>query len=154
MLAHASGLQREPPGEIWESLVFPDEEELLARLAEAEQVLAAGERLHYSNLAYALLGQVVERVSGTPFRQYVEERLLPRSGSGGRPGGRRPHGAKPYFVEPVLGRLRREPELELGGKGGESGLSSTSATSRAGSLPLRSGPGVLAATARRCTSCR
>lgn len=36
MLAHASGLQREPPGEIWETLEFPGEEELLQRLEEAE----------------------------------------------------------------------------------------------------------------------
>ena len=40
MLAHASGLQREPPGEVWETLEFPGEEELLGRLGEAEQVLA------------------------------------------------------------------------------------------------------------------
>src|SRR6266516_528540 len=39
MLAHASGLQREPPGEVWESLVFPEAEELLASLPEAEQEL-------------------------------------------------------------------------------------------------------------------
>jgi len=35
MLSHASGLQREPPGEIWETLQFPDEEELLSSLEEA-----------------------------------------------------------------------------------------------------------------------
>src|SRR5437764_537747 len=76
MLAHASGLQREPPGEIWESLVFPDAAEVVARLPEAERVLPGGEAWHYSNLAYALLGQVVEPVSGTPFRQHVEDRLV------------------------------------------------------------------------------
>jgi hypothetical protein len=31
----------------------------------------------------------------------------------------------PYFVEPYSDAVRREPELELGGKGGESGLYST-----------------------------
>ena len=36
MLAHASGLQREPPGEVWETLDFPGETQLLGRLAEAE----------------------------------------------------------------------------------------------------------------------
>ena len=36
-----------------------------------------------------------------------------------------PPAAKPYFVEPYSDAVRREPELELGGKGGESGLSST-----------------------------
>ena len=76
MLAHASGLQREPPGEVWESLVFPEAEELLESLSEAEQVLPGATAWHYSNLAYALLGQVVTRIVGKPFREHVEERLL------------------------------------------------------------------------------
>jgi CubicO group peptidase (beta-lactamase class C family) len=125
MLAHASGLQREPPGEVWETLAFPAEEELLGRLDEAEQVLAPGEAWHYSNLAYALLGHVVARVSGTPFRDHVQERLLGPLGltrTTWRPAA---PAAKPYFVEPYSDAVRREPELELGGKGGESGLSST-----------------------------
>ncbi|MGZ4319962.1 MAG: serine hydrolase domain-containing protein [Gaiellaceae bacterium] len=125
MLAHASGLQREPPGEIWESLVFPDAAELLASLPEAERVLPGGEAWHYSNLAYALLGQVVERISETPFRRYLEERLLQPLGLARTTWGPAPPAAKPYLVEPYSEAVRREPELELGGKGGESGLSST-----------------------------
>jgi CubicO group peptidase (beta-lactamase class C family) len=125
MLAHASGLQREPPGEVWETLEFPGEEELLGRLAEAEQVLAPGTAWHYSNLAYALLGHVVARVSGGPFRDYVQERLLGPLGLTRTTWGPEPPAAKPYFVEPYSNAVLREPELELGGKGGESGLSST-----------------------------
>jgi len=126
MLAHASGLQREPPGEVWESLVFPGEEELLAGLVDAEQVLAGDQAWHYSNLAYALLGHVVSRVSGMPFRDYVQTRLLEPLGLARTTWGMStPPAAKPYFVEPYSDAVRREPELELGGKGGESGLSST-----------------------------
>jgi len=125
MLAHASGLQREPPGEIWESLVFPGEEELLGRLDEAEQVLAGDTAWHYSNLAYALLGHVVARVSGTPFREYVEERFFGPLGLERTTWGPAQPAAKPYFVEPYSDTVLREPELELGGKGGESGLCST-----------------------------
>jgi CubicO group peptidase (beta-lactamase class C family) len=125
MLAHASGLQREPPGEVWETLEFPDESNLLARLAEAEQVLVPAAAWHYSNLAYALLGHVVSRVSGTPFRDYVQQRLLDPLGLGRTSWGPTEPAAKPYFVEPYSDAVRREPELELGGKGGESGLSST-----------------------------
>lgn len=125
MLAHASGLQREPPGEVWETLEFPGEEELLERLGEAEQVLLPGAAWHYSNLAYALLGHVVARVSGTPFRDYVQERLLGPLGLTRTTWGPEAPAAKPYFVEPYSDAVRREPELELGGKGGESGLSST-----------------------------
>jgi CubicO group peptidase (beta-lactamase class C family) len=125
LLAHASGLQREPPGEVWETLEFPSEEELLGRLGEAEQVLAPGAAWHYSNLAYALLGHVVARVSGTSFRDYIEQRLLRPLGLERTTWGPRAPAALPYFVEPYSDAVRREPVLELGGKGGESGLYST-----------------------------
>ena len=125
MLAHASGLQREPPGEVWESLVFPAEEELLAALPDAEQVLPGATAWHYSNLAYALLGHVVARISGKPFREHVETRLLRPLELGRTTWGFDPPSARPYFVEPYSDAVRREPELELGGKGGESGLCST-----------------------------
>jgi hypothetical protein len=125
MLSHASGLQREPPGEVWETLRFPDEQELLERLEEAEQVLPPAAAWHYSNLAYALLGHVVAHGSGMPFRDYVEERLLRPLGLARTTWGPEPPEALPYFVEPYSDSVRREPVLELGGKGGESGLYST-----------------------------
>jgi CubicO group peptidase (beta-lactamase class C family) len=125
MLAHASGLQREPPGEVWETLVFPEAEELLASLPEAEQVLPGATAWHYSNLAYALLGQVVGRIVGRPFREHVEERLLRPLGLRRTTWGFDGVHARPYFVEPYSESVQREPELDLGGKGGESGLCST-----------------------------
>lgn len=125
MLAHASGLQREPPGEIWETLTFPGEEDLLRGLEEAEQVLPPMAAWHYSNLAYALLGVVVSRTSGTAFRDYVQERLLGPVGLERTTWGPGEGAALPYFVEPYSDSVRREPVLELGGKGGESGLYST-----------------------------
>jgi CubicO group peptidase (beta-lactamase class C family) len=127
MLAHASGLQREPPGEIWETLTFPGEEDLLAGLEEAEQVLPPMAAWHYSNLAYALLGVVVGRISGMPFRDRVQERLLAPLGLDRTTWGAGEGAALPYFVEPYSDSVRREPVLELGGKGGESGLYSTTA---------------------------
>jgi CubicO group peptidase (beta-lactamase class C family) len=55
MLAHTSGLQREPPGEIWESLDFPDADELLARPRRRARSRASGRGVAPPNLAYALL---------------------------------------------------------------------------------------------------
>jgi CubicO group peptidase (beta-lactamase class C family) len=75
-LSHVSGLQREPPGEIWETLAPPNREQLLAGLEDAEYVLAPGARWHYSNLAFGLLGEVVARVSGTSFPDYLAENVL------------------------------------------------------------------------------
>ena len=46
------------------------------RSPQAELVLPSGARFHYSNLAFALLGIVVERVSGMPYQDYVRERLF------------------------------------------------------------------------------
>jgi CubicO group peptidase (beta-lactamase class C family) len=76
LLSHLSGIQREVPGEVWETLMMPTREELLPRLAESERVLAPGAYWHYSNLAFALLGEVVARVSGQPAERYLDERVL------------------------------------------------------------------------------
>jgi len=76
MLAHASGLQREPVGRIWENLDAPDRERLLRELESAEQVLPAHFAFHYSNLAFALLGQVVEQLEARPWAEVVTERIL------------------------------------------------------------------------------
>ena len=111
-LSHGSGLQREIPGDVWETLEFPKSTvELLATLEEAEQVLAPGERWHYSNLAYILLGEVVAALSGMPYEDYVEQRLL-------HPLGLTRTGFSPdeptalaYSVEPYSDVLRREPML-------------------------------------------
>jgi CubicO group peptidase (beta-lactamase class C family) len=125
MLSHASGLQREPPGEVWETLEFPGEEELLRTLDQAEQVLPPAAAWHYSNLAFALLGHVVARLSGQPFQDYVRERLLAPIGLERTTWGPGEGAAVPYFVEPYSDSVQREPELEAGAKGGESGLYST-----------------------------
>ena len=76
LLSHASGLQRETQDDSWLTLRFAPPDELLETLEQAELVLPSGARFHYSNLAYALLGIVVERVSGRPYQDYVRERLL------------------------------------------------------------------------------
>jgi CubicO group peptidase (beta-lactamase class C family) len=111
MLAHLSGLQREP-GEIWETLDFPDREGLVAGLADAEQVLGPGERYHYSNLAFALLGEVVARLSGLEYERYVEERLLTPVGLTRTTWQPVEPAARGYFVERYSDAVRREPRVE------------------------------------------
>jgi CubicO group peptidase (beta-lactamase class C family) len=112
LLAHSSGLQREPPGEVWETLEFPKGDELLTRLADAERVLPAGERWHYSNLAYALLGEVVARAADTTFADFVDARLirpLDLTRTTWRSVEPAAHG---YYVDPYSRTLRPEPTLE------------------------------------------
>ena len=72
-LSHLSGLQREPPGEIWETMTPPSREELLAGLEDAERVLRPGEAWHYSNLAFGLLGEVVARRSESGYEDALRD---------------------------------------------------------------------------------
>jgi CubicO group peptidase (beta-lactamase class C family) len=117
LLAHSSGLQREPPGEVWETLEFPKGAALLERLADAELVLPAGERWHYSNLAYALLGEVVARVADTTFPAFVDERLIGPLGLGRTTWQSVEPAARGYYVDPYARTLRPEPSLD--GEGAE-----------------------------------
>jgi CubicO group peptidase (beta-lactamase class C family) len=112
LLAHSSGLQREPPGEVWETLEFPAADELLSGLAEAEMVLPAGAYWHYSNLAYALLGEVVARVSGDPFMRFVDERLIGPVGLARTTWRSAEPAARGYYVDPYARTLRPEPDLQ------------------------------------------
>lgn len=76
MLAHASGLQREPLGDIWDTFQMPDADALLEDFEAAEQVLPPSTRWHYSNLAYAVLGQVVARIDGRTWADSLRARVL------------------------------------------------------------------------------
>ena len=112
-LAHLSGFQREPPGEIWETLTPPSREELLGGLEDAEQVLAPGTVWHYSNLAFALLGELVVRVSDTVYPAYLEMNILEPlrlSRTSLRP---IDPVARGYYVGPWSDEAKLEPDLEL-----------------------------------------
>jgi CubicO group peptidase (beta-lactamase class C family) len=75
LLSHLSGLQREV-GEMWVDDTSPTEAELIASLSGLEAVLPPARAHHYSNLAFALLGQVVAARSGVAYRRYVDERII------------------------------------------------------------------------------
>ena len=110
-LAHLSGFQREPPGEIWETLTPPGREELLASLEDAEQVLALGTVWHYSNLAFGLLGELIVRVSDTLYSAYLELNVLERLGLGRTSVAAIEPVARGYYVGPWSDAATLEPEL-------------------------------------------
>jgi CubicO group peptidase (beta-lactamase class C family) len=125
LLAHLSGIQREPAGEVWESLELPDREELLRRLDEAEQVLEPGRHWHYSNLGFALLGELVERLSGVPYREYLEERVLGPLGLSRTSFDPREPAARGYHVDPFSDAAVPEPPVDLKGAAAAGQLWST-----------------------------
>ena len=126
MLAHASGLQREPVGRIWENLDAPDQERLLRELEDAEQVLPVHFAFHYSNLAFALLGQVVELLEARSWGDVVTERILApleMTMTGLAPDNR--GRALGYQVHPHTGVATLEPQFDLKATAPLGGLWST-----------------------------
>jgi CubicO group peptidase (beta-lactamase class C family) len=126
LLSHASGLQREPVGRIWESLDAPDQERLLRELEDAEQVLPVHFAFHYSNLAFGLLGQIVEQLEGRPWGEVVTERILVPLGmknTGLQPDDERR--AMGYQVHPHSGVVTLEPQFDLKATAPFGGLWST-----------------------------
>ncbi|MCA1711372.1 MAG: beta-lactamase family protein [Actinobacteria bacterium] len=114
LLAHISGIQREPVGELWIDLVPPDREQLLAGFEQAEQVLPQRATHHYSNLAYAILGEVVARLTGGSWEQALQERLLdPLGMTRTTLDPIAPH-AQGYLTEPYADAVRPEPHTSTG----------------------------------------
>ncbi|MGN6599101.1 MAG: serine hydrolase domain-containing protein [Actinomycetes bacterium] len=111
MLSHLSGLQREPVGEVWETLQGPSREELLAGVSEAELVLPTGRRWHYSNLAFALLGEVVARRRNQTWKQALRERILDPLGMTRTTLSRTFPYAGGYLTDPYADRVLPEPEF-------------------------------------------
>ena len=114
LLSHTSGLQRETQDDAWLKARFADVPELLDTLGEAEQVLPPGARFHYSNLAFALLGVVVERVSGIPYVQYVQDRLLTPLGLTRTTFEPQDPAATGYVVLPYVDGVWDEPPVNTG----------------------------------------
>jgi CubicO group peptidase (beta-lactamase class C family) len=77
LLSHESGLRSEPPGTDWAIPRYEgDVKRTLARVEEIGAVIPPNRQWKYSNLGYQLLGEIVARVSGTPYPDYVRKKIL------------------------------------------------------------------------------
>ena len=125
-LAHVSGMQREPLGDVWDTLVQPDATALVRGFAEAERVGRPHTRWHYSNLAYAVLGQVIEHLDGRPWWEALRSRLLePLEMSRTTVGFVDEGHVTGYFVPPFHDVPREEPVIDLRAMNPVGGLAST-----------------------------
>jgi CubicO group peptidase (beta-lactamase class C family) len=144
LLGHLSGLQREMPGYVWETLQFPDRAGLVSGLAEAKQVLPPGARWHYSNLAFALLGEVVARRSGLEYEDYVRERLLEPLRLTRTTFDQTQPAANAYYVDPYADRVHLEQNVIKGAFAPAGSLWSTTADlARWGMVLVEGAEGVL-----------
>ncbi|HEX5597545.1 MAG TPA: serine hydrolase domain-containing protein [Micromonosporaceae bacterium] len=114
LLGHASGLQREPEGEWWERASGGDLDALLAGLTSEKIAFPPHRVYHYSNLAYGLLGGVLEQVTGERWWDLLRRDLLePLRMTRTTYQAQEPF-ARGYVVQPWHGTLREEPRTDTG----------------------------------------
>jgi CubicO group peptidase (beta-lactamase class C family) len=97
LLRHSSGLPCEPDHTVWPKpdLLYPSRAELMERVSRLRMSYATNTTFNYSNLGYALLGEVVSAVSGMEYTDYMEERVLGPLGLAN---------TTPYLPQDLLGR--------------------------------------------------
>jgi CubicO group peptidase (beta-lactamase class C family) len=145
LLCHLSGLQREA-GEMFVTGESPTEDALIASMSEVEFVLGPAQAHHYSNLAFALLGQVVARKSGLAYTQYVDEHIIHPLGLSRTTWTPQAPKAQGYLVDEYARTVWTEPETDLAGTAAAGQLWSTvEDLGRWATFLARGAEGVLAA---------
>jgi CubicO group peptidase (beta-lactamase class C family) len=114
LLSHSAGIAAEPAGEWWERTPGGSFARLAEGLRGAPRAFAPGATHHYSNVGFALLGEVVARVGGEPWVDRLRTRLLDPLGmtrTSYHPVA--PH-AQGWSVEPYAPVLVEEPATDTG----------------------------------------
>ena len=111
LLSHTSGLRAEPRGPWWERTPGVSFADLVASSARPSDLhWRPGRRFHYSNVGFAILGELAARKRSAPFGRVVSDELLAPLGMAHttlRPVG--PH-ADGLAVHPHADLVLREPE--------------------------------------------
>nr|WP_298998319.1 serine hydrolase domain-containing protein [uncultured Allomuricauda sp.] len=89
LLTHSSGLQRDTGHAYWSGpdFPFPSKKELIDGMLKMKTINPVDSKVGYSNLGYALLGLIIEEVSGISYKEYMENEIF------------RPLGMNDSFVE-------------------------------------------------------
>ncbi|WP_343992483.1 serine hydrolase domain-containing protein, partial [Nocardioides dubius] len=127
LLSHLSGMQAEPSGAWWERAGRGDFAALMAAEAEPAGAVPVGSRYHYTNLAFAMLGEAAARLRGTDWWSLVQERLLAPLGMSRTTFSPQQPAARGYSVHPYRGELLPEPASDTGAMAPAGQLWSTAA---------------------------
>lgn len=76
ILTHTSGLPREAAFPYWTDHNFPTKEQIKETLPDQETIFPSETKWKYSNLAMALLGQIVEAASGEDYETYIVNHIF------------------------------------------------------------------------------
>ncbi|MET0236040.1 MAG: serine hydrolase domain-containing protein [Kibdelosporangium sp.] len=114
LLSHTGGLTSESPGSWWERSVGSDWTALRDSLVPDSLVLRAGSKLHYSNVGFGVLGEVVSRHRGSSWLEVLKAEILaPLGMTRTTPHPEAPH-ALGWAVHPHADVLLPEPTPDAG----------------------------------------
>lgn len=115
LLSHSSGLRSEPSGPFWERTAGSGFQTMVGESLGPDALRArAGRRFHYSNVGYALLGELLARVRGRPWYDVIAEELLAPLGMNRTTTRPQPPHATGFAVHPHADLLLPEPEHDAG----------------------------------------
>jgi CubicO group peptidase (beta-lactamase class C family) len=112
LLSHASGMPAEPTGSWWERSAGVTWEALVAGNDGTDRAFPAGQQYHYSNLGFALLGEVAARLHGTTWFDAVRTQILEPLGLRRTTYLPEPPAAPGLSVDPYAGTLTPEPATD------------------------------------------
>lgn len=125
ILGHVTGMQREPVGDVWDALVWPDRTELIESWNGAERILKPHYKWHYSNLAFSVLGEIVARIDGREWSESLQARILDPLEMRRTTVGLAGHTATGYFVPPFSDIPVIEPVVDVKATAAAGALAST-----------------------------
>lgn len=76
LLNHSSGIQRDAETAHWEDEEFPSADQLKEMINKKVTLFESNEKWKYSNLGFAILGQIIETASGMKYSAYVKKYIL------------------------------------------------------------------------------
>lgn len=78
LMSHTSGLQREGPA--YDNFKIQPDINIIRSAYNLPLVFKTGEKYQYCNLAYYMLAEIITRVSGMPWQDYIHEKLFVPAG--------------------------------------------------------------------------
>ncbi|MGD9958910.1 MAG: serine hydrolase domain-containing protein [Nocardioides sp.] len=114
LLAHSTGMQSEPTGSWWERSAGLSFDELATSNPGAGSVFDDRQQFHYSNLGYALLGELAARLVGSSWWDAVQARILQPLALTRTTYLPLAPAATGFSVHPYAGALLAEPSTDTG----------------------------------------
>jgi CubicO group peptidase (beta-lactamase class C family) len=71
LLNHTSGISRDTEFGQWQTHKFPTEKEFEDLVEEGVEIIDPSLQIKYSNIAYTMLGKILEKVSGIKYEEYM-----------------------------------------------------------------------------------